>query len=103
MDSPLKIEAEPDLPSQELLRRAKEAGYAGGKSAFYDLAARAVTIAGDPARMRDADGNSLRGRTLLHDLASGRVELLLGASPLLTDRLGLAGGTFDAPRLEVAT
>lgn len=34
------IEAEPDLPSQELLRRAKEAGYAGGKSAFYDLAAR---------------------------------------------------------------
>ncbi len=32
-----------------------------GETARYDLAARAVTIAGDPARMRDADGNSLRG------------------------------------------
>src|ERR1700691_2647936 len=30
---------EPDLPTQELLRRATEAGYAGRKSAFYGLVA----------------------------------------------------------------
>lgn len=30
---------EPDLPTQELLRRAKEAGYTGHKSAFYALVA----------------------------------------------------------------
>jgi transposase len=30
---------EPDLPTQELLRRATEAGYTGHKSAFYSLAA----------------------------------------------------------------
>lgn len=30
---------EPDLPTQELLRRAKEAGYQGHKSAFYALVA----------------------------------------------------------------
>lgn len=30
---------EPDLPTQELLRRAKEAGFAGRKSAFYSLVA----------------------------------------------------------------
>ncbi len=30
---------EPDLPTQELLRRAKEAGYTGHKSAFYSLVA----------------------------------------------------------------
>lgn len=29
-----------ELPSQELLRRAREAGYGGGKSAFYELVAR---------------------------------------------------------------
>lgn len=49
-----------------------------GETARYDLAARAVTIAGDPARMRDADGNSLRGRTLLHDLASGAIRVTAG-------------------------
>ncbi len=32
---------EPDLPTQELLRRAKERGYSGGKSAFYAMAASA--------------------------------------------------------------
>lgn len=31
--------AEEDLPTQELLRRAKEAGYAGNKTAFYGLVA----------------------------------------------------------------
>lgn len=30
---------EPELPTQELLRRAQEAGYDGGKSAFYGLVA----------------------------------------------------------------
>ena len=30
----------PDLPTQELLRRAKEAGYTGHKTAFYALVAR---------------------------------------------------------------
>jgi transposase len=30
---------EPDLPTQELLRRAKETGYAGSKTAFYALVA----------------------------------------------------------------
>lgn len=30
---------EPDLPTQELLRRAKESGYSGKKSAFYGLVA----------------------------------------------------------------
>ena len=30
---------EPDLPTQELLRRAMEAGYAGHKTAFYALVA----------------------------------------------------------------
>src|SRR5262249_23264377 len=30
---------DPDLPTQELLRRATEAGYAGHKSAFYALVA----------------------------------------------------------------
>jgi hypothetical protein len=33
--------AEPDLPTQELLRRAKEKGYGGAKSAFYALVAAA--------------------------------------------------------------
>ena len=33
------LEAEPELPTQELLRRAKEHGYAGSKSAFYSLCA----------------------------------------------------------------
>lgn len=32
---------EPDLPTQELLRRAKERGYSGGKSAFYAMVASA--------------------------------------------------------------
>lgn len=32
---------EPELPTQELLRRAKERGYRGGKSAFYAMAASA--------------------------------------------------------------
>lgn len=30
----------PELPTQELLRRAKEVGYSGNKSAFYDLVAK---------------------------------------------------------------
>lgn len=54
-------------------------------------------------RLIHADAPGVLRLSVLHDLASGRAELLLGASPLLTDRLGLAGGTFDAPRLEVAT
>lgn len=33
------IAEEPELPTQELLRRAKEAGYAGKKTAFYTLVA----------------------------------------------------------------
>jgi transposase len=33
------LKTEPDLPTQELLRRAKEAGYAGNKTAFYALVA----------------------------------------------------------------
>jgi transposase len=33
------LHAEPSLPTQELLRRAKEAGYAGNKTAFYALVA----------------------------------------------------------------
>lgn len=33
------LDAEPDLPTQELLRRAKEAGYEGNKTAFYALVA----------------------------------------------------------------
>ena len=32
---------EPDLPTQELLRRAKQGGYTGGKSAFYAMVASA--------------------------------------------------------------
>jgi transposase len=31
------LQAEPELPTQELLRRAREAGYTGQKSAFYAL------------------------------------------------------------------
>jgi len=33
------LKQDPDLPTQELLRRAKEAGYAGSKTAFYGLVA----------------------------------------------------------------
>ena len=33
------LSAEPTLPTQELLRRAKEAGYSGSKTAFYALVA----------------------------------------------------------------
>jgi transposase len=33
------LASEPELPTQELLRRAKEAGYAGNKTAFYGLVA----------------------------------------------------------------
>jgi transposase len=33
------LSSEPELPTQELLRRAKEAGYAGHKTAFYALVA----------------------------------------------------------------
>ena len=31
------FEEDPELPTRELLRRAKERGYRGGKSAFYEL------------------------------------------------------------------
>lgn len=34
------LDAEPHLPTQELLRRALDGGYDGAKSAFYDLVAR---------------------------------------------------------------
>lgn len=33
------LKDDPDLPTQELLRRARDAGYDGGKSAFYGLVA----------------------------------------------------------------
>src|SRR5262245_24420947 len=38
----------PELPTQELLRRAKEAGYTGHKSAFYALVAGARPPRGAP-------------------------------------------------------
>jgi hypothetical protein len=48
---------EPDLPSSELLRRAKLAGYAGGKSALYDLVARVrAGLAGPSSRRVIAPG-----------------------------------------------
>ncbi|MEZ4226704.1 MAG: hypothetical protein R3B13_37505 [Polyangiaceae bacterium] len=47
------IAEEPELPTQELLRRAKEAGYAGKKTAFY-------TRRWSPASARRT-GCSLRG------------------------------------------
>lgn len=42
------LEEEPALPTQELLRRAIERGYDGGKSAFYSLAAAARPPRGAP-------------------------------------------------------
>jgi hypothetical protein len=34
-----KLEEKPDLPSLEILRRVREAGYQGGKTALYALVA----------------------------------------------------------------
>jgi len=42
------LSEEPDLPTQELLRRAMEAGYTGHKSAFYALVAGARPIRTTP-------------------------------------------------------
>lgn len=42
------LEEEPDLPTQELLRRGIERGYDGGKSAFYSLVAAARPPRGAP-------------------------------------------------------
>jgi transposase len=42
------LREEPDLPTQELLRRAKEAGYTGHKTAFYALVAGARPPRGTP-------------------------------------------------------
>jgi transposase len=42
------LREEPDLPTQELLRRAKEAGYTGHKTAFYALVAGARPPRGAP-------------------------------------------------------
>jgi transposase len=39
---------EPELPTQELLRRAKARGYAGGKSAFYAMVAAARPVRSTP-------------------------------------------------------
>ena len=33
------LAAEPELPTMEILHRARQRGYAGGKSALYDLVA----------------------------------------------------------------
>jgi hypothetical protein len=35
----VRLEQEPDLPSLEILRRVREAGYQGGKTVLYGLVA----------------------------------------------------------------
>lgn len=46
-----------------------------GDSAIYRLADKTVEIAGEPARLRDRQGNQLAGRRLLYDVASGTLRV----------------------------
>jgi len=63
--------AEPSAPTSELLRRARELGYRGGKSAFYDLARRVRgALHRPPARPDAAPGVYSR-----HALLRAVVEL----------------------------
>lgn len=68
------LEADPDLPTQELLRRAKESGYAGKKTAFHTLVAGLrpphgapiVRVEGLPGEFRQHDlGTSTSGSSMV--------------------------------------
>src|SRR5215469_10605000 len=65
----------PDLPSLEILRRVREAGYQGGKSALYDLVA---SLRAKPARPL-VRFEGLPGEFSQHDFGEVDVEFLNGA------------------------
>ena len=60
------LEAEPDLPSVEILRRMQELGYEGGKSALYDFVAMLRT----PVRQPMVRFEGLAGEFSQHDFGS---------------------------------
>lgn len=48
---------------------------ATGEVATYDLAARTVTVTGDPVVLSDTDGNQVKGRRLLYELDGGAMKI----------------------------
>ena len=45
-------------------------------AADYDLAARAVTVTGNPVVLSDRDGNQVKGRRLLYEIDGGAMKVL---------------------------
>jgi transposase len=68
------LEQEPDLASLEILRRVREAGYQGGKTAFYALVA---TLRSKPAKPL-VRFEGLPGEFSQHDFGEVEVEFLNG-------------------------
>lgn len=56
-------------------------------------------LAGTGARLIHADVPGVIRLTVLEELTTQRRELLLATTPILSDRLGVCGGTYDAPTL----
>jgi hypothetical protein len=65
---------QPELQTQELLKRATAEGYDGGKSAFYDM----VATTRDPARAQHAR-DPLPGECSRHDLVEVMIEHVDGS------------------------
>ncbi len=74
------LKSEPELPTMEILHRARQRGYAGGKSALYDLVAsmRAPTTAAPMVRFE-----GLPGEFSQHDFGEVVVKYTSGASEKL--------------------
>ena len=70
------LEERPDLASLEILRRVREAGYEGGKTALYDLVA---SLRPKPAKPL-VRFEGLPGEFSQHDFGQVEVEFLDGAS-----------------------
>ena len=68
------VEETPDLPSLEILRRVREAGYQGGKTALYDLVA---WVRPKPAKPL-VRFEGLAGEFSQHDFGEVEVEFLNG-------------------------
>jgi len=53
---------------------------ASGDRAVYELATKLVTIGGQPAHLRDRQGNLLNGRQVIYDIAKGTLKVVIGAA-----------------------
>jgi hypothetical protein len=67
------LEEKPDLPSLEILRRVREAGYQGGKTALYALVA--AVRPKQIIRFADRIGTDTGRAVLRHKHAIGSIEL----------------------------